>query len=121
MHRITTSTLRSVVSELLMSLYNVLAWYGTFSTHFQTAYQSTVSSPKARTVLFSKTLEAYRTAIVDCEQNNLNFMKIKINTAPSGRAEIKFFCLELDFGIKREKVVRYENMHQRIWCGKSRV
>ena len=48
-------------------------------------------------------------------------MKIKINTAPGGRAEIKFFCLELDFGIKREKVVQYENMHQRMWCGKSRV
>ena len=62
MHRNNTSTVRSVVSELQISLRNILARYGTFGTHIQTAHQSTVAVllQKALTVLFSKNW-AFRT------------------------------------------------------------
>ena len=64
MHHTNTSTLRSVVSESQTLLRNILARYGTFSTHIQTAYQRTVPVPsqQGRTVLFTKT-EAYLTVL----------------------------------------------------------
>ena len=58
MHRTKTTTVRSVVSKLQMSVSNVLAWYDTlirFSPLIQTAYQSTVLLQKARTVQAHRT------------------------------------------------------------------
>ena len=52
MHRTNTSTVRSVVNALEISLRYVFAWYDTFSAHIQTANQRSVPLQKTRTIQY---------------------------------------------------------------------